>query len=236
MAGSRSILARAIFLLPAIVGLIAYFVLPPIPQAESYHVFADRRTFLGIPNLLNVISNLPFALVGVLGLRAFRDVASRVLFSGVFLVAIGSGYYHLAPNTPNLAWDRAPMTVAFMAVLALMIGECWSAEAERWMLWPLVALGLFSVIWWRVSGDLRLYGLVQFVPILTIVAAILVFRSARTRYLWIAFAMYAAAKICERFDAAIYGAVDVSGHTIKHLLAAGSTYLIYRWRLGEDKK
>jgi hypothetical protein len=229
----RRTFARIVFLFPAAAGLIAYFVLPPILQPESYHVFADRRSFLGVPNFLNVISNVPFAFVGVLGLRKFRDMASRVLFGGIFLVAIGSGYYHWQPNTPSLAWDRAPMTVAFMALLALMIGECWSANAMRRALWPLVALGLFSVVWWRVSGDLRLYGLVQFVPILTIVAAVLVFPAPRNRYLWATFLLYATAKLCERFDVAVYSAIDVSGHTIKHLLAAYSTYWIYRWRAAD---
>jgi len=40
------------------------FLLPRIPQDPAYHQFADQRTFFGIPNCLNVISNAPFLLVG----------------------------------------------------------------------------------------------------------------------------------------------------------------------------
>lgn len=44
--------------------------LHPLPQSQQYHHFADDRTFLGVPNGLNVISNLPFVIVGVWGLRS----------------------------------------------------------------------------------------------------------------------------------------------------------------------
>ena len=47
-----------------IVALGFVFCLPPIPQDQSYHAFADDRTMVGIPNFLNVISNLPFLVVG----------------------------------------------------------------------------------------------------------------------------------------------------------------------------
>jgi hypothetical protein len=45
------------------------FCLPPIPQDQSYHAFADGRTMLGVPDFLNVTTNLPFLIVGALGLR-----------------------------------------------------------------------------------------------------------------------------------------------------------------------
>jgi len=52
-------------------------LLPPIAQDPSYHQFADQRTLLGIPNFWNVVSNLPFVLVGTMGLWQFgRDRAS----------------------------------------------------------------------------------------------------------------------------------------------------------------
>ena len=37
----------------------AVFFLPPIPQGEHYHRFADQRALWGIPNFANVLSNLP---------------------------------------------------------------------------------------------------------------------------------------------------------------------------------
>src|SRR5262245_13736155 len=81
----------------ALLGLIASLailpLLPPIAQDPSYHQFADQRTLLGIPNFWNVISNLPFVLVGAMGLWQFgRDRASFVLFLGIFLTGFGSAY------------------------------------------------------------------------------------------------------------------------------------------------
>src|SRR5258707_10540375 len=224
-------LARLLFLLPLIAGVVALKFVPAIAQPESYHSFADQRTLLGVPNFWNVISNLPFAVVGILGLRAFRDLPSRLIFAGVLLTAFGSGYYHLAPDTPRLAWDRAPMTVAFMSLLAFAIQERWSHKAGRWLLLPLIATGLLSVVWWRTTGDLRFYVLVQFVPMLMILVTLLVHKAPGNRELWLALLLYAVAKLAEYFDAPIYSALTLSGHTVKHFVAAFSTYWIYRWRL-----
>jgi hypothetical protein len=41
---------------------------PPIPQALSFHHFADDRALWGIPNFGNVSSNLPFLVVAIIGL------------------------------------------------------------------------------------------------------------------------------------------------------------------------
>jgi hypothetical protein len=115
------------------------FCLPPISQDQSYHAFADDRTMLGIPNFLNVASNLPFLVVGVIGLRLLLQYdagrpdgpvlerAERwpllVLFAGILLTAFGSSYYHLAPDNDRLVWDRLSMTVAFMGWFASTTAE-----------------------------------------------------------------------------------------------------------------
>jgi hypothetical protein len=52
--------------------LLALLVLPPIPQDQGYHQFADQRTLLGVPNFWNVVSNIPFIVIGALGLRQSR--------------------------------------------------------------------------------------------------------------------------------------------------------------------
>ena len=52
-----------------VVSLATLPLLPPIAQDPTYHQFADQRTLLGIPNFWNVVSNLPFVLVGAMGLR-----------------------------------------------------------------------------------------------------------------------------------------------------------------------
>jgi len=151
-----------------IVALGLVFCIPPIPQDQGYHAFADDRTMLGVPNFLNVASNLPFLVVGSLGLGLLLrpgavgpngpvlERAERgpllVLFAGVLLTAFGSAYYHLAPDNARLVWDRLPMTVAFMGFFASMIGERVSVRAGAWLLWPLVWLGFVSVFKWYMGG------------------------------------------------------------------------------------
>lgn len=201
---------------------------PPIAQDPAYHVFADQRSVFGIPNFWNVVSNLPFCVVGILGLRAFRDPAERVLFTGVLLICFGSAYYHLAPSDAQLVWNRLPMTLTFMSFLGLIIGERPSPQWRRRLLGPLVICGIVSVLWWRATGDLRPYVLVQFGSILALVPAACF--SKRTPKIWPVLALYVLAKFAEYYDRAIYSALPVSGHTLKHLLAASATFWILRWR------
>jgi hypothetical protein len=240
------------FLGLGIVALASIFCLPPIPQDPGYHIFADDRTMLGVPNLLNVASNLPFLVVGVLGLRLLRPGIVRpdgpvqepaevwplvVLFTGILLTAFGSSYYHLAPDSDRLVWDRLPMTVAFMGFFASMIGERIGVRAGAWLLGPLVWLGFVSVVSWhwgeqRHAGDLRLYAFVQFYPLLAIPLMMYLFpaRYTRAKDVFVALAWYLLAKMLETgpVDAGIYRAGHlVSGHTLKHLAAAMGAYWLY---------
>ncbi|HZY89998.1 MAG TPA: hypothetical protein VFE78_34565 [Gemmataceae bacterium] len=242
------------FLGLAIVTLGLAFCLPPIPQHPGFHAFADGRTMLGVPNFLNVASNLPFVVVGLLGLGlllrhdavgpagAVLARAERwpflVLFAGVLLTGFGSAYYHLAPDNDRLVWDRLPMTVAFMGLFASMIGERIGVRAGAWLLWPLVWLGVASVLAWhlgerRGAGDLRLYGFVQFYPLLTIPLLIYLFPARYTHAggVFVALGWYLLAKVLELgpVDHGIYSAGQlVSGHTLKHLAAALGAYWLFR--------
>ena len=154
-----------VFLGLAAASLAALLLLPPILQDHSYHRFADERTLFGIPNFWNVVSNVPFIAVGAVGLRQFyRNPATRALFLGIFLTGFGSSYYHWNPNNDTLFWDRLPMTLCFMAILAIIVGERVNARFGAALLWPLLATGIFSLLLWRWTGDLRLYGWVQFFP------------------------------------------------------------------------
>ena len=116
-------MTRGRIVLAVILAGILLWLLPPLHQNEDYHHFADQRTLLEIPNFWNVVSNAPFAIVGLLGLIALGGAASRILFAGVFLTAFGSAYYHLAPDDARLVWDRLPMTIVFMTLFALVINE-----------------------------------------------------------------------------------------------------------------
>jgi hypothetical protein len=200
---------------------------PRIAQSQDYHLFADTRRVFGIPNFWNVVSNLPFALVGFLGLWKLRSPAARVLFAGVLLTCIGSAYYHWAPGDARLVWDRLPMTLVFMSLLAWVMSQGRSPQFGAWLLAMLVIIGVASVLWWRVTGDLRPYALVQFGPVFLLLAA--TWFTPDRRYFWSVAGWYAAAKLMEAYDRALYSAIGISGHTLKHVLAALACYQILRW-------
>jgi len=216
-----------------VASLAGLMLLPPIPQDQGYHQFADQRTLLGIPNFWNVVSNLPFIAVGAAGLRQFhRQPATFVLFLGIFLTGFGSSYYHWSPSDGTLFWDRLPMTLCFMAILAVVIGERVDTRAGAVLLSPLLAVGLFSLLLWRWTGDLRLYAWVQFFPILALLLMFLMFPAKYTGTSWwlIAAALYALAKLLEFYDRAIYSVGSLlSGHTLKHLAAASACYAVLRY-------
>jgi len=208
-------------------------LLPRIAQDPSYHQFADQRTLLGIPNFWNVISNLPFVVVGAIGLRQFgRERASFVLFLGIFLTGFGSAYYHWDPNSDTLFWDRLPMALSFMAILAVAVEERVSAKTGAVLLWPLLALAVFSLLLWRWTDDLRLYGWVQFFPCigLPVLFVACPAKYSGTFYWFVAAASYALAKLFELYDHAIYSiGFILSGHTLKHFAAASACFAILRY-------
>jgi hypothetical protein len=207
-------------------------LLPPIPQDQGYHHFADERTLLGVPNFWNVISNLPFVAVGAEGLRRFhRDPATCVIFLGIFLTGFGSSYYHWDPNDSTLFWDRLPMTLCFMAILAVVVEERVSARLGAALLWPLLATGILSLLLWRWTGDLRLYGWVQFFPCLALPLLLVLFPPKYTgTYYWlIAAALYALAKLFEFYDHAVDSHFILSGHTLKHLFGAAACFAVLRY-------
>jgi hypothetical protein len=216
----------------AAVSLLALLIIPPIPQSQIYHGFADQRTFFSISNFWNVVSNLPFIFIGAAGLWHVRvHFAARIFFLGVFLTGFSSSYYHWSPDDAGLFWDRLPMSIAFMAILADVVEERIDARVGKVLLWPLVLLGIVSLLWWRQTDDLRLYGWVQFFPCLVLPLIFWLFapKYSGTWYWFAAAGWYLLAKVLEYADAAIYSAGHImAGHAIKHLAAAGACYAILR--------
>lgn len=211
----------------------------PIYQDASYHAFADERNYGGIPNTVDTLSNLAFLLVGLAGLFALRRgvpagglaslrPAYALFFAGAALLFPTSGFYHLWPNNAGLAWDRLAMTISFMAFFASILGEHVSPRLGLRLLLPLILLGILSVVYWRLSdsgdgGDLRLYILVQFLPMLLVPFILLTFpgRLRPMGYLWAVIGWYVLAKGLEGLDAPILHLTGlVSGHSLKHLAAA----------------
>jgi hypothetical protein len=232
--------------------IVAAVLAPRIAQPESYHDFADRREWMGIPNFGDVFSNLPFALIGAWGLwfllrrspqesgGIFLDSRERrpyvLVATGILLTALGSAHYHWAPDNARLVWDRLPMTIAFMGVVSAMIAERISIRLGLWLLPPLLLIGISSVVQWHLSemrgdGDLRFYAAVQgygvLVPLLVL---FLPARYTRTSDLAVVAGWYIVAKLLETFDKQIFAASGhfVSGHTLKHLAAAMAAYWLLR--------
>ena len=226
-----------------LIGLAVVFALPPIPQDPAYHAFADRTALLAVPNFWNVASNVPFLVAGVFGLVSLPKLQPQLATSsylvfclGVMLVGIGSAYYHYAPTNDTLTWDRIPMTIAFMGLFSIVIEDRVSTRLGRRLLWPLVFAGVSSVLYWNWTelqgrGDLRAYGLVQFLPMLLIPLMMLTGKGGglRAPWLWGTLGAYVLAKLAEHFDAAIYAANGlVSGHSLKHVLGALAVFWAMR--------
>lgn len=237
--------APILFIVPAVVlGFIALF-LRPIPQPLAYHNFADHRAWLGIPNFGDVVSNLAFAIVGLWGMMAllvpgkieFADPRERwlylAMFAGLILTAIGSGYYHLAPDNARLVWDRIPIMMLFMALLAAVIAERVGVGTGL-VLFPILEIvGVASVLAWRASetsghGDLRFYAAMQVYSIVILLLALLLPpKYTRGSDFAAVVGFYILAKILEESDRQVFALGHVvSGHTLKHLAAAMAGFWI----------
>jgi len=243
---SRSKALVLLIAVAVVIGIVA-LLLPPIPQPLAYHNFADQRAWLGIPNFGDVVSNLPFALVGLGGLillfgprgQNFSDPRERWLyasmFAGLVLTAFGSAYYHLAPDNARLVWDRIPIMIVFMALLSAAIAERVSVTAGLWLFPVSQAAGIVSVLLWRAGelrghGDLRFYAAVQVYSILVLLL-VLLFPAKYTRGsdFAVVVGFYVLAKLLEEADRQVFALGHiVSGHTLKHLAAAAASYWILR--------
>jgi hypothetical protein len=226
-----------------VVAVAACFA-PRAAQPLSYHQFADHRSWIGIANFGDVASNLAFAAAGIWGLLVlwrglvdFVDVRERwpyaILFVGLILTALGSGYYHLAPDNERLVWDRLPMTIGFMSLVAAIIMERINLKAGLALLPVLLAVGIASVVEWnwselRGAGDLRFYAAVQVYAVVVVLLALVMSpRYTRTYDLAIVGGFYVLAKILETWDGRVFSLGHVvSGHTLKHLAAAGAGFWI----------
>lgn len=229
-----------------LVTLTAFFLVKPIPQDLTYHHFSDSSQYWFIPNTLNVLSNIPFVIVGVLGVATFciqskpllidhRNLAAYItLYLAIALVGVGSGYYHIAPSNQTLVWDRLPMTIAFMALYSVIIGEFISGYLGKRLLIPFLVLGILTVLYWwfserRGAGDLRAYSIVQFFPMFTIPVILMFFKSrySSANAYWVLIVTYAGAKLFEYYDKQVHDVLGfVSGHTIKHILSALGLYIL----------
>ncbi len=221
-------------------------MMPPIPQNPAYHNFADQQAFFGITNFLNVVSNFPYVVIGFMGIRLLisnRDIelvdsigfVYKIFFAGLFLVGLGSSYYHLSPDNSTLLWDRLPMAVVFMSFFTIVLAEFVNETLAKRLFLTLLVSGFASVLYWYWTettgeGDLRSYILVQFLPALLMPVIFLSYTSrfSHVTFFWLVLACYGLAKGFEVMDVEIYKLTGiVSGHTLKHLVSAAAPTLVY---------
>ena len=238
------------FVALTILALLAALLIPATSQPLDYHDFADQRHAHGIDNYFDVVSNVGFLIFGVMGLvimgrgrACFERPVERwpyvIFFVGLVLTAAGSGYYHLDPNNETLFWDRLPMTIAFMGLVASQIVDRISVRAGLVLLPPALLVGVASVIYWLITerlgaGNVIPYGILQAYTILVVLFLAIVNPSRYTRgsdIYWV-FAWYALAKVLETFDLQVLEFSGlVSGHTLKHFAAAFAGFSVCRMLL-----
>jgi hypothetical protein len=218
--------------------LAAIFSMKPKPQDLEYHHFTDTREIWGIPNFFDVVTNLPFLLIGLFGMTyclTHRHAVGSfwswlVFFGAMILLCFGSGYYHWRPNNKSLSVDRLAMAIGFMGLFAAVLNDYVNPNLERLLLLPLILLGVTSVIYWRLTDDLRFYGWVQFFPFLCILIILFLFQGqfARKVYLFLAIGAYALAKVAEMRDEEVFSITTehLSGHSLKHLLASLGVFFV----------
>ncbi len=236
--GSAVPRAGLVFVGVLLLWVIASVLLPAVPQPQAYHAFADARSFLGVPNFWNVASNAAILIVGLLGLREVFLQPQRFttrgeiwpyvcFFGATTLAALGSTYYHLAPNDARLLWDRLPIALATAALPVAVLSDHSGAKAASPLLLPALLAGALAALYWRFSAlhgheNLVPYLLLQLIALVAIVLmARLPGRYTRVGDLWVVIGLYAVARVMEVFDAAIYETGEfLSGHTLKHVFAA----------------
>ena len=214
--------------------------LPPLAQPEAYHHFADQRTVFGIAHAADVLTNLVFVAAGAFGLlrvarRPSVDPTTRgalaVFFLGVLTTAAGSAYYHLAPDSQTLLWDRAPMVAAFAGLLGAFCAQRVSRRAGLMTLAGTLALGAASLLQAATTGNVMAYLVLQVGGLVGMVLMLTVGSRVRDSFAWGALlGWYALAKLLELGDTFVWDMTGqlVSGHSLKHLAAGVAALVIAR--------
>ena len=210
---------------------------PALPASAHQHSFADQRWVWGILCALDVLSNLPFVVAGCWGLVVLRRVApgaldamSRALatlfFVGLLCTALGSTMYHWQPQDTGLLWDRLGMVLPFAGLLGLAAAGRVSTRAGGAVAALVLVAGGLAVVWWAHTGNLLPWAVVQIGGMLVVVVLACLPQQGGTLaiHLGAVIVLYALAKLFEAADHLVFAATlqSVSGHSVKHLLAAGA--------------
>ena len=222
------------FLAGLIILLLLAIFLPAIAQNQNYHNFADQRTFFGIKNVSNTLSNLAFVIVGLWGLINFYknkyikisntfSVLLNLFFITIILTGLGSSYYHLSPKDFTLVFDRLALSLVFAVILAMLASIRISERSGFHTLAELIILAPLSVLLWNYNGNLTPYAVLQFGGIIIIVLTLLLTKAQKQSPCFASLIiLYGFAKVAEFYDVEIFNLSQnlISGHTLKHLIGA----------------
>jgi hypothetical protein len=233
----------------AVVALVAAAALaavlaPAITRTPAFHRYADQRAWLGIPHAGDVLSNLPFILVGAIGLGLAIPIARTrrtphtplaiALFLAVTAVGLGSGVYHVDPTDARLAFDWAPIVLTLSFLAALVVSDRIDARAGTIAAVALPVVAIATVAVWysgggtgsatSAPGDMRWYVITQATLVAIVALAALLPPTPRSPaalhrgWILLGVAGFLAARGFASIDHALLDAVGVSGHSAKHVL------------------
>lgn len=215
-------------------------------HAQTYahgHPFVDARAWWGIPNTLDVVSNLPLLIAGLWGLMARRSanvsalpastrLGLAVFFWGLVLTSAGSAVYHWVPESATLVLDRLGVAVTFAGALSLAMAERVGDQMARNTLVGVLLTGCLSATMPLTHGNVLPWVVVQFGGMALMAWAAL--RKPLPASLGVSLgallAWYALAKALEMGDASVFHATGglISGHSLKHLVAALAAWPVIR--------
>jgi len=223
-------------LLLACLALVATALVgPALPQPPQHHDFADQRALWGLPYAVDVLTNLPFAVAGLLGgwllwrvpsggISNMQRAMAMLFFAGLALTAAGSTWYHLRPDDAGLAIDRFAMAVAFAGLLGLAAAGRVSERAGAALGVAVLLLAPAAVQAWAVTGNVLPWAMVQFggIALALWFACLRSVHGALSVHWFAVLVAYGVAKVLEVNDHAIYELTGqwLSGHSAKHVVAA----------------
>jgi hypothetical protein len=233
---------RRLSLLVVLFASAAALIWPYLPARDGswFVAYADQRGLLGIPNFLDVASNLAFVWIGLWGIKRIREAVGApiehrwlgfALAGSAFLTAFGSGLYHWAPSEELLFWDRLPMVALFSALIGLFVADRVHARLGLMTGAVIGAVSFINLVGWHLgAGTLKAYVLLQYGGALLLAVLAWQFPKgliSNRRFVGMLL-LYALAKVFEMTDGAVFDFTHfVSGHTLKHFVAAAALACVF---------
>lgn len=205
------------------------------------HPFVDARSLWGVPNFMDVWTNLALGVAGLLGgWMLLRDgpwapgtrLALAVFFGGLLATGFGSAWYHWAPDAHGLVLDRMGMAVTFAGALALAVAERVGQKPAACVMRLTLVVALLSAAMPLTHGNVLPWAVVQFggMALMVWLALYPPRAGALGVRLGVLIGLYALAKLLELGDEAVFHATGelVSGHSLKHLVAGLAAWPVLR--------